>query len=132
MIELPERLLEEMVTHARREAPREVCGWLAGAEGRVREIHPVPNVADAPELRFLMEPGAQLAAMREIERRGLEIVGTYHSHPRTPADPSARDRSLALYPDLAHLILSLAGEEPELRAHRISDGRLKPLGLKVQ
>lgn len=109
-----------MISHARGGAPEEVCGWLAGRDDRVLEVYPVPNAAGNPRSRFTMEPGAQLTAMREIRNRGLDLTGTYHSHPTTLPYPSSRDRELALYPQCAHLIVSLASPEPEVRCWSIT------------
>lgn len=120
MIELPEELLSELLLYARKGSPREVCGWLAGKNGEVTQVFPVPNVAEDPLTRFLMYPEAQLNAMREIAATDLHLMGTYHSHPRTSAAPSIRDMELAAYPDLVHIILSLAAPEPEVRCYRIA------------
>lgn len=131
MIELPRSLLREMISYAREEAPEEVCGWLAGKENRVLEVYPVPNAAGDPRSRFRMEPAAQLAAMREIRARGLELTGTYHSHPASPPYPSSKDRELALYSRCAHLIVSLASPEPEIRCWSITQKEVDPLDLVV-
>ncbi len=132
MIELPKGLLEAAISHAKDGAPEEVCGWLAGKGKRVQKIYPVPNAAEDPGSRFSMKPEAQLATMRQIRERGLELTGTYHSHPKTPPRPSARDRNLALYPDAAHLIISLASPEPEIRCWRITQTGIDPLGLTIR
>jgi proteasome lid subunit RPN8/RPN11 len=49
-------------------------------------------------------------------------VATYHSHPRSSAEPSQTDINLATYPHWTHLIVSLDGDEPHVRAWRIADG----------
>ncbi len=121
MIELSGELLAALVSHAHHEAPYEACGWLAGKGAKVERICPVANVAGDRRRSFVMEPEAQLRSMREIRGSGLELVGTYHSHPITPPRPSVKDRLLALYPDSAHLIVSLAGAEPEVRCYRITE-----------
>lgn len=121
MIKIPRGLLEAIIAHARREAPNEVCGWLAGEGDEVRRVYPVPNVAGDPHVGFRMDPEIQLSTMREIRDLGLELTGTYHSHPRTPAIPSVRDGGLAAYPEAVHLILSLAAFEPEVRCYRIEE-----------
>ncbi|MCL6438283.1 MAG: M67 family metallopeptidase [Rubrobacteraceae bacterium] len=126
---VPENILCEILEEARGHAPREVCGLLAGQAGRVMRLYPIPNVSLTPETRFEMEPEAQLAAMREVRRLGLELLGTYHSHPRTPAAPSPRDRRLALYPDVAHVIVSLADTDPDVRAFRITPSGNTPISI---
>lgn len=133
MILLPAEVFERVLEHARQEAPREACGWLAGVQqGRVAQALPVPNVAEDPLTCFLMDPEYQLQAMRHIEDSGLEIVGTYHSHPRTQPCPSARDEELAAYPDLAHLIISLAGGQPEARCFRIREDGVDEVELRIE
>ena len=122
MIEIPEDLLEAVIAHARRDAPNEVCGWLAGEGNEVKSVYPVPNAAEDPRTRFRMDPEVQLSTMREVDELGLELTGTYHSHPCTSPFPSARDRELAAYPKAVHLIVSLAASEPEVRCYRV-EGR---------
>lgn len=120
MIIIPGALISRIVAHARRGKPDEVCGWLAGERNRVKEIYPVPNAAEDPRTAFEMDPQVQLSTMRKIRDLGLELTGTYHSHPRTPALPSTLDRKLAAYPETAHFIISLAARDPEVRCYRIT------------
>lgn len=127
MMETPERLLAEIVAHARRQSPDEVCGWLAGREGHVKRVYPVPNVAEDRRHAFSMEPEAQLRTVRDIREAGFELAGTYHSHPRTPPYPSLKDRQLAYYPNLVHLIVSLVGAEPVVRGYLITDKGNRPV-----
>lgn len=131
MIELPANLLASLVAQAQREAPDEACGWLAGRAGRVERMYPVPNAAENRRSRFVMDPDAQLRSMREIRESGLELTGTYHSHPATSPLPSTRDRQLALYPDCAHLIVSLAAREPEVLCYRIGRNGFSPLRVEI-
>ncbi|MDQ3507791.1 MAG: M67 family metallopeptidase [Actinomycetota bacterium] len=133
-------MLEEIFAHANRESPNEACGWLAGRNGAMEEsegarlhaarreilvqkTYPVPNASEHPGTRFVMEPESQISAMREIRNSGLEIVGTYHSHPKSPAHPSESDLELALYPDIVHLIVSLT--DGEARWWRISNSGIE-------
>src|SRR4051812_8547529 len=108
MLVLPDKLIDEIIVHAEEGAPQEVCGWLAGKGNRVVRAYPIPNAAENPEHEFTMEPEAQIRAMRDIREAGLDLAATYHSHPRTRAILSARDLSLAAYPDSFHVIVSLA------------------------
>jgi proteasome lid subunit RPN8/RPN11 len=132
LIELPADLLEAMVAHARRETPCEACGWMAGRGGKITRVFPVPNAAEDPLTRFLMEPVAQIRTMRKVAEMGLDLVGTYHSHPRTLATPSARDMDLAAYPEIAHLILPLSNPEPEIRCYCIAAEGVSILELAVE
>lgn len=128
---MPGELLQKILAHACYEAPNEVCGWLAGEGEEIGEVYPVPNVAGDPRTQFFMEPEAQLHAMREIRDRGLDLIGTYHSHPRTAALPSVRDRKLATYAEAAHLVVSLTPPGPEARLYRITPAGFSLASLRV-
>jgi proteasome lid subunit RPN8/RPN11 len=69
----------------------------------------------------------------EIEDRGEEIAAIYHSHTKSPPDPSQTDINLAdNWPEPLYLICSLAKEDaPEVRAWAIRDGKVEEVGLDV-
>ncbi len=72
-----------------------------------------------------------LFAANELDDEGFE-VGIYHSHPRSPAEPSQTDINLATYPHWRYLIISLAdADAPEVRVWRIADGRVEEEDLDV-
>lgn len=71
-------------------APRETCGVLVGAGDRVDAVVGVPNVA-ARRDRFELDPEGLFAAIVAAESSGLEVLGTFHSHPRAAAVPSPVD-----------------------------------------
>ena len=122
----------QIVDHARAARPREACGLLAGRDGRVERIYPLPNTEKSP-VRYLADPQAQVDAMLEIEERGDEIVGIYHSHLDAPAYPSPTDVAMAAYPDAVHLIVSLTqGDSPVLGAFRIRDEEIEEVDIVVK
>ncbi len=119
-IRLPRRFADEMIVHAREGAPEEVCGVLGGPDGRIEKLWRVTNMADNPIVTYEMEPHEQFRVFKELEERGWEIVGLYHSHPASPPYPSATDVRLAFYPDSVYFIVSLADPgAPVIRAFRI-------------
>ncbi|HZB84689.1 MAG TPA: Mov34/MPN/PAD-1 family protein [Rubrobacteraceae bacterium] len=69
--------------------------------------------------------------MREIRDLGLELTDTYHSHPRTKAFSSAKDREFAAYPRSLRLIVSLATDDPEVRCYRISEKGSASIAMKI-
>ncbi len=121
VIRLEPRIAEEMVAHARGEAPLEACGILAGRDGAAVRLYRARN-ADESATTYRLDPREQIEIFQDAVRRGLEIWGIYHSHPSTDAYPSATDVRLAYYPDAYHLIISLSGDEPVIRAFRIGSG----------
>ena len=112
-----------MVAHARFCDPEEACGLLAGEPGEPpRMVYSLTN-ADASTTAFTVDPDEHFAALRHAERSGMELVGAFHSHPRSPAVPSRTDIARALEPDWLYVIVGLVdGAAPEIRAWRIRDG----------
>jgi len=99
--------LDSVVAHAREVAPNECCGLLLGRRDEIVEAVRARNAADDPSRRFLIDPQDHFAALRTARARALEVTGFYHSHPGTPAEPSARDLAEFTYPDHLYLIVSL-------------------------
>lgn len=114
MITFDGEVYDDVLEHARRGKPYEVCGVLGGErvrESRVRMAVRVENVSDTPRTNYLMEPESQLEAIDEVEDAGLDVVGFYHSHPEGPDRPSETDAARANWPDHSYVIVSLGGEE---------------------
>lgn len=123
-ITIPRALVDQMVEHARRWAPLEACGLVAGKGGTATRFFPTEN-ADRSPVRYTIPPLEILRITREIDRAGEELLAIFHSHPASEAYPSATDVRLAFYPDSFYLILSLKDpERPVLRAFRIREGRI--------
>jgi proteasome lid subunit RPN8/RPN11 len=111
-----------MLEHARVCLPNEACGLIAGGvKGEVKEVEKVYALdnPDASPEHFSITPKAQLEAIRDMRSLGLAPLGSFHSHPSTPARPSGEDILLAYDPAASCCILSLAGEEPVLKCFRI-------------
>jgi proteasome lid subunit RPN8/RPN11 len=88
--------------------------------------------AERSPVIYRMEPAEQLRVFNEIDEAGLDLVGIYHSHTRSPAYPSSTDVSLAYYPEAVYLIVSLRDmNNPELRGFRINDGKVTEVELEV-
>ncbi|TKR25876.1 desampylase [Natronomonas salsuginis] len=112
-LELPDDLRREIVDHARSGAPEEVVGVLAGRRGdpsRVDRVYRATNAANCPEVRYEIEPTAELELLERIDGAGFDVVGFYHSHPHGPLEPSDTDARLAAWPDHSYVIVSLAAE----------------------
>ena len=123
-------IYEELVEHARAEAPNECCGLIGGENGEAKSVYRARN-AEASPLRYNLDPQDQFRIMSEIDDNGEELAAIYHSHTASPAYPSQTDINLAAYPDAIYLIVSLAeGEEP-LRGFHIRDGEVTETELEV-
>ena len=128
---IPKRIYEELVEHAREEAPNECCGLIGGVNGEAKTLYRARN-SEASPLRYNLDPQDQFQIMTKMEERGEELSAIYHSHTASPAYPSQTDINLASYPDALYLIVSLAEDEDPLRGFRIRDGEVSEVELSVE
>ena len=128
---VPRQMVEEMIAHARDEAPNECCGMIGGADGSATTVYRSIN-AEASPLRYSLDASDQFRIMQEMEKRGEELVGIYHSHTGSAAYPSQTDVNLAAYPDAVYLIVSLEDpQNPDVRGFWIRDGQIDEAELDV-
>lgn len=126
---IPADLLDQVLAHCRECYPHEACGILAGRDGRVERVYGLTNAELSP-VSYHVDPAEQFRVMKELRRDGLGMVGIFHSHPESPAYPSARDVELASYPDASYVIVSLSDiRSPEVRAFEIIEGRIAEMHL---
>src|SRR4030088_220161 len=123
-------LLDQIVAHARSEAPNECCGMVASDDGRAVEVYPAVNAAASP-LRYEIAPADQYRIEMAIDGGGHDLGAIYHSHTRSEPYPSQTDVNLAFHPDALYVIVGLADDEPDVRAYRIRDGQVADADLTV-
>lgn len=143
VVELPSRLRAQILKHAATACPEEACGILIGNEtaGRVQVVHALGCANDAPPKertrRFEIDPRTVLNVQRALRSTGIAVVGFYHSHPDSPAEPSPTDLEfIPLWPDAVWLIAGTDTTrrrvpQPQLRAWRVADtaGAVRELSL---
>ena len=133
---LPRALRDELVAWARAGYPNEACGILAGTRahdegGAPLAFHGLTNAAASP-YRYLIDPQEQLRLMLALDDADQVAWGIFHSHVRSPAEPSPTDIGLAFYPDALYLLCSLADmDAPVVRAWRIRDGAVTEVPLEI-
>jgi proteasome lid subunit RPN8/RPN11 len=92
------QLLDEIVAHARSDAPNECCGMIASRDGEAVAVHRATNTAKSP-LRYIMDGAEQNRIQTAIEDEGLDLGAIYHSHTRSDPVPSQTDVNLARFGD---------------------------------
>lgn len=123
------RDLQEMIEHVSLHTPMEACGLLAGKNGQVEKVIGVRNQAQSP-VRFIMDPYEQLKAFDWIESNGLDLLGTFHSHPAGPETVSVTDIAEAAY-EVIHVIISPKGAGWNARGFWIEDGVSHEVALQI-
>jgi proteasome lid subunit RPN8/RPN11 len=127
-LELTQSQREAILRHGARDYPFECCGVLLGVRDGERkvvaEVVPLRNLRHDPARaqqflpltdparetarnRFLVDPIEQLRVEKGARRRGVNVLGYYHSHPDEAARPSIYDRECA-WPWYSYLIVSVA------------------------
>ena len=125
------RLLDELIAHARANAPNECCGMIAARDGAAVAVHRATNAAASP-LRYEIEGREQYRIQTAIEDAGLDLGAIYHSHTRSAPEPSQTDINLAFYPDALYVIVGVSDEEADVRAWTIVDGKVSGAALEVE
>ena len=121
MAQLDGVFYKEIVEQALREFPNEACGLIAADAGAPVRVYPMTN-ADASPATYRLDGKEQLKVFDELDERGWDLWGIYHSHTHSEAYPSETDRRLAFYPDSRYLVLSVADRDaPILRSFFIRD-----------
>lgn len=110
--------------------PEEACGFLLGtastdgAQKQVALALAAENQrAEERHRRFLLPPEAMLRAEEEAARRGLDVIGIWHSHPNGVAKPSDFDREHA-WPWYSYVIVGVTfGKATEVTSWRLAEDR---------
>jgi proteasome lid subunit RPN8/RPN11 len=125
-------LYDQIVAHARAEAPNECCGVVATSDGSANEVFPATNKFASP-LRFEIDERDLIRIWRAIDERDLELGAIYHSHTRTAPEPSQTDiNGAAQWPGALWVIVGLADGEPDVRTWSIAAGRVSQVELVVE
>ncbi len=132
MLSLDRSYSDEIIAHAREDAPNECCGIIAGNDGSATKLYRALN-AEASPYRYNVDSKDLLRIYRDIDGNGWDVLAIYHSHTHTEAYPSPTDVKLAAWPEAYYVIVSLEDEaNPVLRAFRIEDGQVTEEELRVE
>ena len=123
-------LLDDVIAHARAEAPNECVGMIASRDGEAVAVHRAANKAASP-LRYEIDGMEQYRIQTAIEDAGMELGAIYHSHTRSAPYPSQTDINLAFYPESLYVIVGVKDDDPDVRAWRIADGAYSEAALEV-
>ena len=125
-------LYDEIVAHARAEAPNECCGMVASRAGDAAKVFPATN-AEASPFRFVIDAREQLQIHNQIEAADLDLGAIYHSHTRTEPRPSQTDINFSkAWPGVLWIIVGLADGDVDVRTWQIEDGKVSEAELVVE
>lgn len=138
MLQLTREQFDIIIQQGLEGKPLEICGLLAGEahpplEGEtightiVEAVYPIES-DDKSEVTYTLNATQYFRAVKDIEARGLQVIGIYHTHPATQAFPSKTDVARAhwgdtddlLFPEYSYLIVSLRDpQHPEPHSFKI-------------
>lgn len=105
---LPRQLINELLHHAQTYPEQEVCGLVGCKENKTFSFYRIQNAAANPVSRFQLDSKQHIESFRKMREKGEELFAIFHSHPNSPAEPSAADQAEAAYTDALYLIASLS------------------------
>lgn len=107
--------------------PSEACGLLVGHDDSVdaartvtvSRVEPSTNVAEGDDRsHFEVDPALRLRLQKDLRGGPERVIGLYHSHPNSGAQPSSTDLAAAWEPDLVWLVTSVIdGQAVHTSAH---------------
>jgi [CysO sulfur-carrier protein]-S-L-cysteine hydrolase len=123
VVRIPKAMSTEMVAHIIAGYPDEACGLLASKGGQVVKNYPVANAAEHPDDFSEIDPQDLLRISYDIDEYDGEMYSYYHSHPRSEAYPSPRDKEWAKRNKLYYIIFShqYYPEPPYARVFLVND-----------
>lgn len=131
VFKIDQEMVDEIVAHARRDAPFEACGMIGGTGDTAERVYPCGN-PDASSLTYTIDPQEAFSVVRAMRDEGQEFIACYHSHPATEAYPSPTDRAKAAGPGFVYLIASLREPgKPVIRAFSVGAETVTELDLVV-
>lgn len=123
-LNLEQQFVDEIIAHAKEEAPNECCGIVAGKDGRGVKVYRAKN-AEASPYRYKVDDRDLFRIYRECSDNDWDFLAIYHSHTASEAYPSPTDVRLALWPEAYYVLISLMdAANPVVRAFRILDGEV--------
>lgn len=124
-------IYSQLILAAEAEAPNEACGLLAGTGTEISKFYRLTNADASPE-HYTMIPQEQFAAIKDMRKNGIKMLGIWHSHPASPARMSEEDMKLAYTPETVYVILSLEKpDSPTIRGYQITDNKPVEIELNI-
>ncbi len=123
MLYILEKDYSKIIKHCMEWLPYEACGLAGGIKHGddifIQKIYLLTNT-EASTNHFTMDIKEQLAAVKDMRKNGMQMVGNFHSHPSAPALLSEEDKRLAYDFNTSYMVLSLMDASlPVLKSYKI-------------
>jgi len=130
---LNQKQVDALIQHSEKAGLSESCAMLLGTHGdqqwNVKEVFLTRNAHTDSETSFIITPEELLQGYQLAEKKQLELVGIFHSHPKSAASPSNFDKKfMKVNGDVPWIIFS--GINTDLRAF-ILDEDMEEIKIKI-
>ena len=124
--------IELLTDHAKRNIPNESCAILFGKIENenfiVKDVFLTKNIENS-SINFTISNDELITAYGEAEKRKLEVVGIFHSHPDSNAYPSTTDKKYMEINPVPWVIFS--NKNKEFKAY-IFESEIMPVSLEIR
>ena len=132
---LNQKQKDALIQHSEKAGLSESCAMLLGTHNdqqwNVKEVLLTRNSHNDSETSFIISPEELLEGHQLAEKKHLELVGIFHSHPNTAASPSNIDKKfMKINGDVPWIIFS--GINMDLRAFILEEDMVGEKEIKVK
>jgi len=132
---LNQKQKDTLIQHSEKAGLSESCAMLLGTHNdqqwNVKEVLLTRNSHNNSETSFIISPEELLQGHQLAEKKQLELVGIFHSHPNTAASPSNMDKKyMKVNGDVPWIIFS--GINMDLRAFILEGGMEGEKEIKIK
>ena len=132
---LNQKQIDILTQHSEKAGLSESCAMLLGTHNdqqwNVKEVLLTRNSHNDSETNFIISPEELLEGHQLAEKKHLELVGIFHSHPNTAASPSNIDKKfMKINGDVPWIIFS--GINTDLRAFILEEDMVSEKEIKVK
>ena len=132
---LNQKQIDVLIQHSKKAGLSESCAMLLGTHNdqqwNVKEVLLTRNSHNNSETSFIISPEELLQGHQLAEKKQLELVGIFHSHPNTAASPSNMDKKyMKVNGDVPWIIFS--GINMDFRAFILEEGMEGEKEIKIK
>ena len=132
---LNQKQKDALIQHSEKAGLSESCAMLLGTHNdqqwNVKEVFLTRNAHNDSETSFIISPEELLQGHQFAEKKHLELVGIFHSHPNTAASPSNMDKKfMKINGDVPWIIFS--GINMDFRAFILEEDMVSEKEIKVK
>ena len=131
-VKIPQSIINTLIKHSKNTIPNESCALLFGdIEDKcvnVKDVFLTKNIENS-SVYFTISNEELLKGYQEAEKRNLNVVAIFHSHPDSDASPSHTDQKYMHTNPVPWIIFS--NKKEDLKAY-IFDSKIISLLLTIQ